>query len=289
MARPAGSVVALVTSLWLVGCAASGSAERVSERAAPAETGFIVFESATGERERISQVDLATGAVEEVSDEQGYVPSLSRDGRSLLYASPRASDEAGTADVVLHDLAAGSSRTVAQGGCPAFAGDDRILFSDPTGTLIRLDLETGRRTELAAPAGACAAPLSGERYLAWDRSDAIHLVEPGQVVERVTTLPGCNIGPVSVNRATTSAAFTVSGCPSAGLHLLELESRASSAIAEGSYYGAAWSPDDRLIATTHIDADRGRFRIHLLEPSGALVRELDIVKAANSPAWGSNG
>jgi len=97
-----------------------------------------------------------------------------------------------------------------------------------------------------------------------------------------------------LSNAGTRVAYTVGGWTRGRAYVANLDGSHPRALTDstGGWFNFAWSPDDRMIAVTHLDTAQA-LQIWVLDPAGGRPRELVRLAAGEGrpqwPAWSPDG
>ena len=252
--------------------------------------GTIVFDANFSTGPELHAVDVDAVSDRRIGgDASGHGPRISPDGRTLAYTRS-ATPEADPADVYVLDLVTDQERKIGPGGCPTWTTDGEALIVYRPEGLQRLELD-GTATTVEGGDESCALEVGPGRFVLWGQDDSLELLDKGQ---RRTLLrqPDCGIGPVDVDATLARIAYSVVCGPgdgsSAGLWVMDLETREAERVMEGQLYGAAWSPDDAWIATTRTDVrpdGSSRQDLWIACPDTCEQRRI-FEGGVNNPTWG---
>ncbi len=194
-------------------------------------------------------------------------PAWSPDGRSIAFTALTSPE--GTARVSVVASTGSEAKTVAT--TPWGTGDDqRGPVWSPDGRSLAFCLQGPL---LRDPGGVRA---SGNLDLA--------VVVPGAVRKRLTSAPGNESDP---HWSPTDGSILYA--TDDGLRLVPLNGQGSRLVVRlDQVWGAAWSPDGKLIAFTGNRPGESRTHLYVVRPDGSGLRRLTGEVTPNAPAWSPN-
>lgn len=254
--------------------------EPTGSRSAPA--GTIYFVGGSGKWSRIYRADAVAGEVERAVGEEARSFTVTADGVHLAYVRPALAQEVAS-EIAVTNVVDRSFTTAGDGVCPSFTADGDLLVrtlkvGDPG--IVRVVTKEGRPLRTAASdETGCLAEISDGRYVSWDFSSAIHVVD-GRTRRTLAALPGCTIGGVDVAPDRDRISYTAAcsdDLSKSGLYVQRLDRGQGRLILQGQGFGSSWSPDGRwLVAALALDSTEIGFRaeLHILRPDGTRLRTL---------------